>query len=80
MHWGWGAWGPLKDYGAAPFSKEGRDPGNERSGNPAFPQDAGKSGVVDVVEPCFDVQKQGRDFEAGPFRVLPSLKRVRTAS
>jgi len=37
-------------------------------GNPALPQYAGKSGVVDVVEPCSDVQKQGRDREAGPLK------------
>jgi len=37
-------------------------------GNPPLPQDAGKSGVVDLVEPCLDVQKQGRHLEAGSLK------------
>jgi len=65
---GWGPWGPLKNWGAALFSQEGRDPGDQVAGDTALPQDAGKSGVVDVVEPCFDVQKQGRDLEAGSLK------------
>jgi len=39
-------------------------------GYPAFPQDSGQSGVVDVVEPCLYVQEQGGDLETGPLEGL----------
>ena len=33
-------------------------------GNPAFPEDTYQSWVVDVVESCFDVEKEGEHLQA----------------
>ena len=33
-------------------------------GNPAFPEDTGQSWVVDVVESCFDVEKEEGHLQA----------------
>ena len=80
IDWGWGSWRPLENQGAASLAQKGRNPGNQIWGYPAFPQDSGQSFVVDVVEPCFYIQEQGGDLEAGLCRVLMSLVRVRHAS
>jgi len=90
IDWGWGSWCPLENQGAASFAQKGRNPGNQVWGYPAFPQDSGESFVVDVVETCFYVQKQGGDLEAGPLqgsdvvgqgeaRVIGAEPRERTA-
>ena len=44
-------------------------------GNPTLPQDAGNSGVVDVVKPGLDVQEQGRDLETGPLQGFHVLEK-----
>jgi len=67
---GRGPRGPLKDESAAPFAKEGRNPGDEVWRDPAFPQDSGQSVVIDVVKSRLDVQEQGGDLKAWPLKGL----------
>jgi len=58
----------LENKGAAPFAEERRHPGDKVRRDPAFPQDAGQSVVLDVVEPRLDVQEQGGDLKAWPLK------------
>ena len=37
-------------------------------GDPAFPEDAGQSCIVDVVKTRFDVQKEGGHLQARPLQ------------
>ena len=39
-------------------------------GDPAFPEDAGQSWVVDVVKTSFDVQKKGGHLQTRPLQGL----------
>ena len=58
----------MKDEGAASLAEERRNSGDQGGGDPAFPQDAGECVVVDVIEPCLDVQKRGGDLQAWPLQ------------
>jgi len=73
------AWSALEEQGAAEFSQKRRDPGDQRGGDTALPDDACQCGVVDVGESSFDVQKEDT-FKRGLCRVFTSFMRVRQAS
>jgi len=67
----YGCWDPrgsLEDGGTGRLFQKGRDPGDQGAGNPALSQSAGEGAIVDIVEPCFDIQNQGRDRETRPFQ------------
>jgi len=61
---GWGARCPLENQFAATLTEEGSDPGDQVMGDPAFPEDAGQTWVIDVMKTGFDVQKKGGHLQA----------------
>ena len=61
---GWGARCALENQCAATLTEEGSDPGDQVMGDPAFPEDAGQTWVIDVMKTGFDVQKKGGHLQA----------------
>ena len=70
---GRGSWCALANQHAAALSLQGSDPGNQVIGDPAVPEDAGQSQVIDVIKASLEVQKEGGHLKALPlhgFHVL----------
>jgi len=68
MDGGQGAWHTLEDQGVATFAHERSYPGHQIGGDATFPQDAGQYQVVDIIETCLHIEKEGGHLQAPPLQ------------